>query len=78
MKIEVSVKPGAKKTEILALGNGKFKVSVKERAHEGRANEALREALAGYFGVARSCVTLERGAKTRTKWICIDGIEKGL
>ncbi len=67
MIVEVSVKPGSRKDEVIPLGANKFKVLVKERAVEGRANEAVREALAEFFGVPRSHVNFLRGLKSKTK-----------
>lgn len=67
MRIEIKVKPGSKKEEVLSLGEGMFKVSVKERALEGQANEAVREALAEYFKVSKSKVRFLSGLKSRTK-----------
>ena len=67
MRIEIKVKPGSKKEEVLPLGEGVFKVSVKERALEGRANEAVQEALAEYFKVSKSKVRFLSGLKSKTK-----------
>jgi uncharacterized protein len=67
MKIEIKVKPGSKKEEVLPLSEGVFKVSVKEKALEGQANEAVREAIAEYFKVSRSKVQFLSGLKSKTK-----------
>ncbi len=67
MKIEVVVKPGAKKEQVVPAGENKFKVSVKERPVEGRANEAVREILADYFGVSKYRVNFLGGMKSKTK-----------
>ncbi len=69
MIIEVTVKPGAKKNEVSRVRDGSFKVFVKEKAMEGRANEAVREVLAEHFGISRSKVAILRGLKSRTKQI---------
>jgi len=42
-------------------------VRVRERAIEGRANEAARKALAAALGVAPSALTLVRGATSKVK-----------
>ena len=67
MRIEVTVKAGTKKNEVSPAGDNRYKVSVKEKAVEGRANEAVREALAEHFGVARSRVLFLQGLKSKTK-----------
>ncbi|OGN34855.1 MAG: hypothetical protein A3I39_03260 [Candidatus Yanofskybacteria bacterium RIFCSPLOWO2_02_FULL_47_9b] len=81
MKISVKVRAGAKREGIervdqpmLDLGeaNGKiematYKVSVKEPAVDGRANEAITRTLAKHFKVARSSVRLVSGQTSRRK-----------
>ena len=67
MRIEVQVKPGAKKEEVVSLDARSFKVSVKERAVEGRANEAVRDALAEHFKVSKSRVQIAGGLKSKIK-----------
>lgn len=67
MRIEVAVKAGARREEVVDLGSGKYRVAVRERAVEGCANEAVREALAAHFGVAKSRVALVQGPKSKIK-----------
>ena len=74
MKIEVAVKPGARTGEVTALGGNRYAVRVRERAVEGRANEAVREALAEHFGVSRSKVALLGGLKSRIKRFEVVGL----
>lgn len=74
MKIEVRVKPGARQPEVEKQADGSFLVKVKERATEGRANEAVVEALAEYFDVPKSRVAILRGHKSRIKIIELTGI----
>ena len=69
MIIEVRVKPGAKKDEVSVLGDGKFKVCVKERAVEGKANNAVRAILAEHFHVTKSKVLFRSGLKSKIKRI---------
>ena len=67
MLIDVKVKPGAKG----ALGVEKvgeiYVVRLKEKAHDGNANEGLVQTLAEHFGVAKSCVRIVGGAKSHLK-----------
>jgi uncharacterized protein YggU (UPF0235/DUF167 family) len=44
-------------------------VRVTQPAHDGQANEAVVEALAGALGLARGAVTIEGGATARRKRI---------
>ena len=73
MRIEVVIKSGSKKEEVVCLAPGHYKVSVRQRPVEGKANEALLEALAEHFDAARSKVILEKGIKSRTKRVEILG-----
>lgn len=67
MRISVRVKPGAKQDKVEKDLFGGFTVWVKERPIEGRANEAVRLALAEYFGVSRSAVSLVKGHTAKIK-----------
>jgi len=49
-------------------------VRVRERAMEGKANEAVRRAIARAVGVPPSAVTLVRGATARRKTFEIEGL----
>ena len=67
MRIEIRVKPGAKKASIEERTNGTYLIKVKEQAIEGRANEAVIEALARHFSVPKNRVTIVRGRSSRVK-----------
>jgi uncharacterized protein (TIGR00251 family) len=69
MKIEVTVKTNARKTEVEALGPTTFRVSVNAPPQEGRANEAVCEALAAHFNVAKSRVQIVRGHTSKKKLV---------
>jgi len=67
MKIFASVKAGARNAKIEKIGEARFKVFVKEPAREGRANEAVKKALAEHFGTASLRVKLLSGRTSRQK-----------
>ncbi|MDP3935298.1 MAG: DUF167 domain-containing protein [Candidatus Giovannonibacteria bacterium] len=67
MRISVKAKAGAKKESVLKTGASEFKISVKEPAKEGRANEAIARVLAEYFEVAPSRVRILSGFTSRQK-----------
>ncbi len=69
MKIEIKVKPRAKKTAVEKQLDGSFIVRVKEPATEGKANEAVIEAIAEYFSVPKSQIKIIRGNSNRKKLI---------
>lgn len=70
----VNVKPGAKAPGIVVGLDGAIVVRVRERAMEGKANEAVCAALARTLGLPKSAVTLVRGAKARIKTFAIAGL----
>lgn len=67
MRVTVKAKPGSKKEFIRQEPTGEFVVAVHERAVDGAANEAIAEALAGFFDIAPSKVTLIRGHTGKVK-----------
>ncbi len=69
MKIEVRVKPNAKRTEVKLIEPGVYSVAVQAPPMEGKANEAVREALSGFFEVPKSRITILRGDKGKKKLV---------
>ena len=69
MKIQVKVKPNAKETKVVELGNLQFQVAVKAPPKEGRANEAVVEALSEYFGKPKSNFKILNGLNAKNKII---------
>jgi uncharacterized protein YggU (UPF0235/DUF167 family) len=51
-KIAETVKPNAKKGEVQRLSDTEYRVSVQPPAQDGKANEAVIDLLADYFGIA--------------------------
>lgn len=77
MRIVVRAQPGASRVVV----GGRYGedlppvliVRVQARAVEGRANESVKGALAGAFGVRPAAVTLVRGHTGRLKTFDIEG-----
>jgi uncharacterized protein (TIGR00251 family) len=77
MRVHVRVSPGAARTEV----GGRYGeddppvllVRVTAPATDGRANQAVVEALAEAFGVRRRAVALITGAGSRRKTVEVDG-----
>ena len=67
MKISVKVKPGAREEYIKEIGEGNFEVAVKEPPVQGKANRAEVRALAEYFHVSQSQVSIVSGYTSRNK-----------
>lgn len=83
MKIIVKAKPGAKLTKVeestpaISLfsrqkGLRTFKVRVKEKAIHGAANEGIIKALADFFKVPKSRISLLSGGISKEKTFEID------
>jgi len=67
LKITVKIKPGSSREKVEKAGEADYSVRVTARPVDGKANEAAIKALAGYFGVSRSKVTLVRGHTSKIK-----------
>jgi len=66
--VAVRVKPGSKKGPLVEAGpDGELTIYVRERAVEGKANDAVVALLAKHLGVPRSRVELASGATSRMK-----------
>jgi len=67
MKIQVRVKPNARKNEVKQLEGNSYLVSVTAPPVDGKANEKVIEVLAEYFGKPKRCVTIVRGTTSKEK-----------
>lgn len=76
MKIQITVKPNARHESVEPLPDGSLKVSVNARAAEGKANEAVIEALARHFRVPKRNITIVVGAKSRKKLVQVQAVFK--
>lgn len=74
VELAVYVQPGARRAGVAIRGDA-LKVSVTERAIEGRANAAVVAAVAELFGVRASAVQLTRGPRSRAKVLRVAGID---
>lgn len=71
--IVVRVKPGSRKGPLVETGpDGTLTIYVRERAVDGKANEAVIRVLAEHLDVPRSRVVLAAGATSRLKRFRID------
>jgi uncharacterized protein (TIGR00251 family) len=68
VRFAVRVKPGARKDSVGGTwGDGALIVAVAAPAVEGKANDAVRKALAGAFGIRRQDVVIVTGERSRDK-----------
>ena len=67
--LDVWVTPGAKRSEIVGVADGRLRLKLAAPAHEGRANAELVRFLAAKLGKRRADVTVELGGSTRRKLV---------
>jgi len=72
MKLFIKAKPSSREEKIEKIDDINFVVSVKEPPIKGKANEAIRNALAVYFKIASSRVKIVAGSTSRNKIIEIN------
>jgi uncharacterized protein YggU (UPF0235/DUF167 family) len=66
--IIAKVKPGSRKGPLVEIGsNGELTIYVRERAVDGKANDAVARLLAAHLQLPRSRVELVSGATSRQK-----------
>jgi uncharacterized protein (TIGR00251 family) len=71
VKITVRVKTNANESSVQRTGQREFAVRVKAPAREGKANEAVIEALSEYSGCPKRMISIVSGKTSRTKIINI-------
>ena len=74
MILDLHVQPGAARSEFAGKHGERIKVRLAAPAHEGRANAALIEFLAGHYGVPKRNVRIAAGLKSRRKRVVIEGL----
>jgi len=75
VRIRVRVKPGAHEERASREPDGSLFVSVKARARDGKANEAVVKAVAESLRVPKSQVRIVSGLSSRTKVLEVPGSE---
>jgi len=69
MRINIKAKPNSKQEKVEKIDEKNFVVYVKEPPEKGKANEAIRNALAVYFKIASSRIKIVAGYSSRNKLI---------
>ncbi len=69
--LAVRAQPGAKRSGLVGLWNGRLKIALRAPAQAGRANEELIEVLADLLGLQRKSLSLKSGEKNRLKEIVL-------
>jgi uncharacterized protein (TIGR00251 family) len=70
--LDLSIVPGAKRTEIIGLHDDALRVRLAAPPVDGKANDALIAWLANELGVTRRSIGLLRGASSRRKQVRVD------
>jgi len=71
--LELHVQPGATRTEVAGLHDGRLKVRLAAQAVDGRANAALVNFIAAQLGAAKRGVSIETGIASRRKRVLVLG-----
>jgi uncharacterized protein (TIGR00251 family) len=74
--LPVRAQPGAKKTAVVGDYNGALKIAVTSPPENGRANDAIIEAMRESLGLKRSQISLIIGQTSRDKKFLIRGMSK--
>lgn len=69
--LNIHVQPGAKKTAVEDLHNGRLKIRLAAPPIEGKANEALCRFLKETLKIPRKSITIVKGEKSRVKTVAI-------
>ena len=72
MKINVKVKPNARRREVKQISADLFEVAVIATPTEGRANQAVIEILAEHFRTNRRSVKISRGFNSKFKFVDVE------
>lgn len=72
MKISVKVKPNSSREKVEKTGSNEYAARVRAKPADGKANEAVIEALAEHFDIAKSRIKLLTGHTSKKKIFDID------
>ena len=67
MRITVIAKPGSRTASVTLVAPGRYEIAVTARPEKGKANDAVRRALATHLHIAPSRLSLVMGQSARTK-----------
>ncbi len=66
--------PGAKKSQIMGVRDGKLRVRLQAPPVEGKANKALLRLLARELGLGKNRVRMRHGGRSRDKIVLLAGL----
>jgi uncharacterized protein (TIGR00251 family) len=74
--LRVHVVPNAKNDSVVGMHGGAVKIKLRPPAIEGKANAALLRFLSDQLKLPRRAMVLERGHRSREKFIRINGLSE--
>jgi uncharacterized protein len=74
VSLAVWVTPGARRSELAGVADGRLRLKLAAPAHEGRANSELVRLLSDLLQVPRRQIELAAGASTRRKLMRVTGV----
>jgi uncharacterized protein (TIGR00251 family) len=75
-RFAVQVQPSASRNEVLGFKEGVLHIRIAAPPVKGKANQELTKYLGGVLGIARSRITILKGATSRKKLVGIEGLGK--
>jgi uncharacterized protein len=74
--VELWVQPGAKRSQVSGVADGRVRLRLAAPAREGRANAELIRFLAATLDVRRARVTIEAGEGSRRKVVRVTALDQ--
>jgi uncharacterized protein (TIGR00251 family) len=74
VSLAVWVTPGAPRSELAGVADGRLRLRLAAAAHEGKANDELIRFMAETLGVPRRQIDLATGATGRRKVLRVSGV----
>jgi len=74
--IRIHASPGARVERLVVEETGEVRIWINTPPVEGRANRRLIQFLSERLGVAKSRISIDKGASGRIKTVDIDGIDR--
>lgn len=75
-RVAAYVQPGARKSEVSGIHQGRLKLKIQAPPVDGKANKAVEKFVASLFGLRPSQVSLENGQCSRTKTLLVQCTEE--
>jgi uncharacterized protein (TIGR00251 family) len=69
--LDIKVQPGASKSELVSVKDGRLKVRIASAPEDGKANAELTAFFAGLLHCPKRDITLKNGEKSRLKTLAL-------